>query len=123
MTSLSKLTRVNPILRGDYEKVRFVVMKEDGSGPLDITGWHFRFGAKTDLSDTTPLIIKDSDTAGNFDIVDPANGMGYIVFEGDETADTVTYELTLICDIQGTDQAGKATTGRFLLPVELDVSE
>lgn len=117
---------VDPVMRGDYERIRFDLTQaqespEDPLEPQNISGWTLRFGAKIDLSDSTYVVQKNSDVAGDFEIEDAALGAGYIVLQPDDLAG-VTYETTLICDLQATDVEGKPFSTRFYLPVVLDVS-
>jgi hypothetical protein len=113
---------LDPVLRGDYERIRFQLMQaEDEEAPQNISGWTMRFGAKLDVSDTAYIVQKTTDTAGHFEIADATQGLGYIVLQPDDL-DGVTYDTTLICDLEATDVSGKPFSTKFYLPVELDVS-
>lgn len=120
--ALFDVPTLDPIMRGDYERIGFQIMRKDNPElPQDITGWTLKFGAKTDLSDSTVLIQKDSNVPGHFEITDPSAGVGDIIIQPADTAG-ITYAQTLICDIQATNTEGQPSTTRFYLPVELDVS-
>jgi hypothetical protein len=117
---------VEPVLRGDYERIRFDLMQAkelptDPDTPQNISGWTLRFSAKFDLSDATPIVTKSSDVPGDFEILDATAGSGYIILQPSDLAG-MTYETTLICDLQATDIEDKPFSTRFYLPVELDVS-
>jgi hypothetical protein len=117
---------LDPITRGDREKLFFQLMQakeneEDPDEPQSISGWTLRFGAKLDLSDSTYIVQKNSATPGHFEIEDATQGTGYIVLAPADLQG-VTYETTLICDLEATDIEGNPFTTRFRVPVELDVS-
>lgn len=121
--SMFDLPMLKPILRGDYERVFFQIRQKDNPEQAqNITGWHLRFGAKEFLEARNLLIVKDSNNPGEFDITDPENGSGFIIINPEDTA-SMTYELTMICDIQATDLQGRPATTKFKLPVRLDVSQ
>ena len=123
---LFQLDTVEPVTRGDYEEIRFELTEPDpvdpdNPGPQNITGWTLRFGAKFDLSDTTYVVTKTSADPTQIRVDDATNGVGHIILQPPDLQD-VTYETTLICDLEASDAAGKPFTTRFRLPVEMDVS-
>lgn len=121
MAQLS-LPVVDPVMSGDYEEIEFWVEKKGQPGiAQDITGYTFRFGAKSDLTDATPLLTKDSTVAGHFTIINAVGGHAKINILPADLAD-VQFEATLICDVQATDPQGRPSTTRFKLPVLVDVT-
>lgn len=117
---------LDPVTRGDREKIFFQLMQAkeeetDPDEPQSISGWTLRFGAKLDLSDSTYIVQKSSTTPGHFQIDDATQGTGWIIMQPADLQ-AVTYETTLICDLEATDIEGNPFTTRFRLPVELDVS-
>lgn len=119
---------VFPVTAGDYERVKFELLQpkeneSDPDVPQSIEGWTLRFGAKFDISDATPLVSKNSiDDPDSFEIVDAANGIGYIVLKPEDLQSAITYETVLICDLVAEDETGKPYTSRFFLPVEMGVT-
>lgn len=114
------LPTLAPVMRGDYERIRFE-WKTAAGAAQNITGWTFKFTAKLDMSDSTAVLQKDSSMPDNFDIENAELGIGYIIIQSDDLA-SISYETTLICDLQATDPSGKAVTTRFKLPVEMDIT-
>lgn len=117
---------LDPVTRGDREKIFFQLMQakedvNDPDEPQSISGWTLRFGAKLDISDSTYIVQKSSATPGHFQIDDATQGTGWIILQPSDLQ-AVTYETTLICDLEATDVEGNPFTTRFRLPVQLDVS-
>lgn len=117
---------LDPVTRGDYERIRFQLMQEkdnpaDPDTPQNITGWTLRFGAKLFVEDSSYVVQKNSNIAGHFEIVDAANGIGNIILMPVDLQ-SITYETALICDLEAVDASGKPFTTMFYLPVRLDVS-
>jgi len=120
--SVFDLPTVDPITRGDYERIAFTVEKKGQPGvPQDLSGYTLKFGAKDDVSTVTPLMVKDSTVPDNFEIIDAAAGRAAVIIQPEDTQG-FTFEQTLICDIQVTDSNGRPATTTFRLPVKLDVS-
>lgn len=121
-----EIPTVDPVTRGDYERIEFTVMQAkenetDPDVPQNITGWDLRASGKFDISDTGYVFQKSSNVAGDFEIEDATAGKGFIVIMPDDL-DAVTYETTLICDLEAMDISGKPYTTKFYLPVELGVT-
>ena len=111
-----------PLMRGDNEEIAFTITQPNSSTPQNISGWTLRFSAKFDLSDSAALITKTSATPGHFIIDDAAAGEGRIIIDKTDWPAAISYETTLICDLECTDAAGKRFTRRFKAPIELDVT-
>lgn len=121
-----EIPTVDPVIRGDREKIKFELMKAkenptDPDEPQSISGWTLRFTAKEYLEADTYLVRKLSGTPGDFEITDALNGVGYVILKPTDLT-ALNYETTLICDLEATDVEGNPFTTRFYLPVELDVS-
>jgi hypothetical protein len=125
--ALIDLPVIDPLTRGDDEEIGFFVV-EPGEDPTDpeaprqnLSGCVLRFSAKFDLSDPQPIVTKISSDNNEITIDDSLQGEGTIyINQSDLTA--VTYETTLIADLEVTDATSKRYTIRFRVPVELDVS-
>lgn len=125
--ALMNLPSIDPLTRGSTEYIEFKVY-EPGEDPTDpdaepqnLSGCTLRFGAKYDLSDTTYVVTKSSENAGEIVLTDSAAGEGYIKINKTDLL-AVTYETTLICDLEITDASDEEYTLRFRAPLELDVS-
>jgi hypothetical protein len=125
--ALIDLPVIDPLTRGDDEEIGFYVVEpgEDPTDPLaprqNLSGCVLRFSAKFDLSDPSPIVTKISSDNNEITIDDSLQGEGTIYINQSDLT-TVTYETTLIADLEVTDATSKRYTIRFRIPVELDVS-
>lgn len=117
---------LEPLIRGDYEVIPFVIEEPDPTNPggyriRDITQDTFTFTAKRNAKDTVPLIQKTSETGEGITKTDAVNGEGEIEILPADTI-SITRETPLTCDIEGVAPVNKPYTTVFGLKVVLDVS-
>lgn len=111
-----------PITRGDYEEIEFVAEGPDGN-PLDLDDKVIRFSAKRELTSSTLVVTKHSETEGHIEVTNAAEGEGKVILTGHEAGILNIQEDTMLaCDIEVTDAQGRPATTRFMLPLEVDVS-
>lgn len=117
---------LEPLVRGDYEVIPFVIEEPDPANPgsfrlRDITQDTFTFTAKRNAKDALPLIQKTSDTGEGIVKTDAVNGEGEIEILPNDTMG-ITRETSLTCDIQGVAPVNKPYTTIFGLKIVLDIS-
>jgi hypothetical protein len=120
--ALFDVPTVDSITRGDYEEIRFELHQPDSTDPQNITGWTLRCSAKFDLSDAEAIFTKSSDEVEEIRVDNASLGIGHIVIQPTDLETAITYETTLICDLEAVDPDGKKFTTRFKMPVDLDVT-
>jgi hypothetical protein len=125
--ALIDLPVIEPLTRGDDEEIGFFVV-EPGEDPTDpeaprqnLAGCLLRFSAKYDISNTDTIVTKSSTDNQEITIDDAGQGEGTIYINQSDLTD-VTYETTLIADLEVTDASSKRYTIRFRIPIELDVT-
>lgn len=113
---------LEPLIKGDYEIVDFVVMEPDpdtegAERERDVTNDSFTFVAKRQPKDELAVITKTDEAGEGITITDAANGVGYVEILPEDT-DDFTKDTPLACYITGVAPVNKPYTMLFNLKVK-----
>ncbi len=110
------------ITRGDSgEYARFPFTVTVNALPVNVTNRSFFMTGKRSLSDVIPVFQASTDR-GDFTYINAATGQMIVALRATDTG-AIAAETSLYCDIQMADAAGIVTLDKFMLLVEMDVTE
>lgn len=74
------------MVAGDADTIQFQVVDEDGTTPLDITGWSLSYRAVYSEESDAEVVISKSIPAGDIVITSASTGEGYVVLSPSDTS-------------------------------------
>lgn len=113
-------TQLDAVVKGDYERISFVIYNPDGS-IRNITGETVNFYAKRHAADTTALLHKDNALAGGVTVTSPTATTGIHGYAVINPADlvSITGDTKLLCAFKHVDGGANPSTTEFDLPVRV----